>query len=129
MNNIHPIFQQALAPFIPKDQTMPKIIDREPRAYIGVKMDDGSAELLHATFGPGPRITGDGTLQHPLTAVLEVTLKQGEQYGVAVYKPGCKVSEGFARIAKTTTITPACIHAIKDMGYVVKVEGKPEVTL
>jgi hypothetical protein len=65
----------------------------------------------------------------PGAVVTTVTLREGEQYGAKVYKPGCRLSEGFAHIAGTKTITPHTIMWIKAMGFTVKVEGKPEVTL
>lgn len=58
-----------------------------------------------------------------------VTLREGEQYGAKVYKPGCEASAIFAQIARTETITPATIMRMKQLGYTVKVQGKPEVTL
>lgn len=113
---------------------MPQVTERSPIAFVSAKMDDGSAELLHAVLAPGMdgphiRITGDGTLQHPLKAVLSITLREGSQFGAKVYKPGCEISRLFAAIARTETITPVAIMHIKGMGYTVKVEGRPEVTL
>lgn len=69
--------------------------------------------------------------RHPGTRLIEavVYLREGVQYGAPVYKPGCPMSEGFAAIARTTTITPATIARIKAMGFQVRVLGKPEVEL
>jgi hypothetical protein len=101
---------------------MPAIIERTPVAYIGAKMDDGSAELVGATIQ-------DGTREHPLKAVMEVTLIEGQQYGAKVYKPGCDIAHRIAAIAKTETITPYTLMHMKAMGYTVKVQGRPEVVL
>jgi hypothetical protein len=109
---------------------MPAIIERTPVAYIGAKMDDGSAELVGATIQHEPaKITGDGTREHPLKAVMEVTLIEGQQYGAKVYKPGCDIAHRIAAIAKTETITPYTLMHMKAMGYTVKVQGRPEVVL
>lgn len=102
---------------------MANIIDRTPREYVGCRLDDGTAELIGPVFGGPVPITGDGTLQHPLRANLEVHLRVGHQFGAEVYKPACDMAQGFASIAKTETVTPVTINYMKAMGFRVIVDG------
>lgn len=60
-----------------------------------------------------------------------ITVREGEQYGAKVYKPALDdaIAHGMCEIGRTKTFTPTMIHAAKAMGFIVRVEGKPEVTL
>ncbi len=52
---------------------------------------------------------------------MQITIKQTNQYGVTVFAPVCETAKTFAQIAKTKTLTPDTLRAIKALGYQIEI--------
>jgi hypothetical protein len=50
-------------------------------------------------------------------ATMKIYIEVREVYGNKTFYPACKVSESFARLARTKTLTFDAIQIIKSMGY------------
>jgi len=53
---------------------------------------------------------------------MEVLVTIKSNYGKDKVYPSCKISDTFANIAGTTTLTDYTIHQMKSLGYVFKVK-------
>jgi hypothetical protein len=52
---------------------------------------------------------------------MKITIERRDQYGAPVYHPIDDAARLFARIAKTKTLTPDTIAAVRALGYQVEI--------
>jgi hypothetical protein len=52
---------------------------------------------------------------------MKITLERRDQYGAPVYHPIDDAARLFARIAKTKTLTPDTIAAVRALGYQIEI--------
>lgn len=52
---------------------------------------------------------------------MKITIERRDQYGVPVYHPTDEAGRLFARIAKTKTLTPDALAAIRALGYQIEI--------
>ena len=60
---------------------------------------------------------------------MRITIKQVDQYGTVTFHPVCETAKTFAQIAKTKTLTPDTLRAIKALGYQIEIRHPEPVTL
>jgi hypothetical protein len=52
---------------------------------------------------------------------MKIILERRDQYGAPVYHPIDATAKAFARIAKTKTLTPDTIAAVRALGYQIEI--------
>lgn len=60
---------------------------------------------------------------------MKITIQQADQYGATIYRPICETSKTFALIAKTKTLTPETLRAIKSLGYQLEIIHPQPLTI
>jgi hypothetical protein len=59
----------------------------------------------------------------------KITIERRDQYGAPVFHPVCEQAQLFARIAKTKTLTPETLRAIKSLGYQLEIIHPQPLTI